>query len=152
MTNCREWKTANYDEPRHEYSDHVGVARLIATTTLVPDARMKAINWSAITQDVERQVLDLAREIVGKYVDEASGDVKAFLENSKDSLERWSILLAKGDLDSDEFQFLVQGQLDVAELHALKQAGLAKVKLDLFVKGVVNILTSVLASAAKGLV
>jgi hypothetical protein len=113
---------------------------------------MKVIDWSAITKDIERQVLDLAKEILGKYVSEASGDVKAFLTNSKDSLERWSMMLAKGDLDTDEFQFLIKGQLDVAELHALKQAGLAKVKLDLFVKGVVNILTSVIASAAKGLV
>jgi hypothetical protein len=144
-------KAVNCDEPWHKHSDHGSVDRF-TDPDVVSDAHMKSIDWSAITKDIERQVLDLAREIVGKYVDEASNDIKTFLENSKDSLERWSNLLAKGDLDRDEFQFLLKGQLDVAELHALKQAGLAKVKLDLFVKGVVKILTSVIASAAKGLV
>ena len=108
------------------------------------------IDWNQIVKDVEAQVLALAEEIFEQYAKEATADAKTFLVSSKDKLERWSRLLVNGELDKDEYQSLVKGQLDVAELHALKQAGLAQVRIDMFISGVIKILTSVVLSAARG--
>jgi len=110
------------------------------------------IDWNAIVKDVEAQVLALAEEILKEYAREAKLDVVNFLENSKQRLIKWGTMTATGELDKDEFQSLVRGQLDLAELHALKQTGLAQVRLDMFKNGVVKIVTSVVMIAAKGMV
>lgn len=41
-------------------------------------------------------------------------------------------LLAQGELTHDDFEWLVLGRKDVIELHALKQSGLALVRLERF--------------------
>jgi hypothetical protein len=47
-----------------------------------------------------------------------------------------------GKIDRDEFKSAVQGQLDVAEMRALKQAELAQVRIDIFASGVLDIVVS----------
>ncbi len=110
------------------------------------------INWNAILKDVEKQVAALAEKILKDYEKEAILDAKNFLENSKSSLVRWVSKLQKGEIDQDEFKSLVRGQLDVAELHAMKRAGLAEVKLDEFKNGVIQILISVALSMGGGMI
>jgi hypothetical protein len=68
--------------------------------------------------------------------------VKDWLEKSKSDLQRWVEELAREEIDRDEFQSLVEGQLDVAEMQALKQAGLAAVQIESFVNGVVDIVVN----------
>lgn len=72
----------------------------------------------------------------------AVNDGRAFLEKSKADLERWTKMLAKGDLTRDDFKWLVIGKKDLAELVALKQKGLAKVALDRFVNGLIDTIIS----------
>lgn len=72
----------------------------------------------------------------------AVNDGRAFLEKSKADLERWTKMLAKGDLTRDDFKWLVIGKKDLAELVALKQKGLAKVALDRFVNGLIDTIVS----------
>ena len=50
-------------------------------------------------------------------------DGKAFLEKAKHDLERWTALLEGGQLTRDEFEWLVKGEKDLAELAALKPGG-----------------------------
>lgn len=68
--------------------------------------------------------------------------MKDWLEKSKSDLQRWVEELAREEIDRDEFQSLVEGQLDVAEMQALKQAGLAAVQIESFVNGVVDIVVN----------
>ncbi len=76
------------------------------------------------------------------YKTAAVKDGKAFLEKSKADLERWTKMLAKGELTRDDFEWLVVGKKDLAELEALKQKGLAKVALDRFVNGLIDTIVS----------
>ena len=76
------------------------------------------------------------------YKTAAVKDGKAFLEKSKTDLERWTKMLAKGELTRDDFEWLVVGKKDLAELVALKQKGLAKVALDRFVNGLIDTIVS----------
>jgi hypothetical protein len=64
--------------------------------------------------------------------DEAIQDGEDFLNRTQDDLERWTRLLEEGELSRDEFESLVRGQKDLAEMEALKQAGLAAAKADRF--------------------
>lgn len=76
------------------------------------------------------------------YKNAAVKDGRVFIEKSKADLERWTKMLAKGELTQDDFEWLMVGKKDLAELVALKQSGLAKVALDRFVNGLIDTIVS----------
>jgi len=89
-------------------------------------------NFDDFIQAVQEGVEELAKKTLKGFKDEALTDAKTFLESSQDDLQRWTKLLAQGELTQDDFEWLIMGRKDVAELHALKQSGLALVRLDRF--------------------
>jgi len=78
------------------------------------------------------EIVDLAKT----HLEEARGlavqDAEAFLDESKDDLKRWTHLMEAGTLSEADVKSLVRGKKDVAEMKALKQAGLAAVEIDRF--------------------
>ncbi len=108
---------------------------------------MANIDIGSIVRSVEDQSKALAEKLFKQYTHQAVSDVKDFLEGSKNDLKRWVEELARGDMDKDEFQSLVKGQADVAEMRALKQAGLAAVQIDTFTNGVLDIVVSAALAA-----
>ena len=108
---------------------------------------MANIDIGSIVRSVEDQSKALAEKLFKQYTHQTISDVKDFLERSKDDLKRWIEGLARGDMDKDEFQSLVKGQADVAEMRALKQAGLAAVQIDTFTNGVLDIVASAALAA-----
>jgi len=103
---------------------------------------MANIDINGLLRNVEEQTKALAEKQFKQYTQQAVGDVKDLLEKSKADLKRWVEELARGEMDKDEFESLVKGQLDVAEMRALKQAGLAEVQIESFVNGVVDIVVN----------
>lgn len=88
---------------------------------------------------IEEGIKELAKKTLKGFKEEAVSDTRDFLEASKDDLHRWTNLLAKGELSQDDFEWLVMGRKDVAELYALKRAGLALVRLDRFKNALLNL-------------
>jgi hypothetical protein len=105
------------------------------------------LNIDNILKNIEEQSRSLAEKLFKQYVQEALTDVRDFLRKSKANLERWAQELTRREIDKDEFKSLVQGQLDVAEMRALKQAGLAQVRIDIFTSGVLDIVVSTALAA-----
>jgi hypothetical protein len=103
---------------------------------------MANIDIGNILKSVEDQSKVLAEKLFKQYTHQALSDVRDFLEKSKDALRRWVEDLDRGDLDKDEFKSLIKGQADVAEMRALKQAGLAAVQIDTFTNGVLDIIVN----------
>jgi len=103
---------------------------------------MANIDIGNILKSVEDQSKVLAEKLFKQYTHQALSDVRDFLEKSKDALKRWVEDLVRGDIDKDEFESLIKGQADVAEMRALKQAGLAAVQIDTFTNGVLDIIVS----------
>ena len=103
---------------------------------------MAKIDIEALLRNVENQTKTLAQEQLKQYTSQAVADVKGLLEKSKADLQRWVEELARGDIDKDEFESLVQGQIDVAEMRALKQSGLAEAQIESFVNGVIDIVVN----------
>jgi hypothetical protein len=87
-----------------------------------------------ITQFAETSLKNLSQAAVS--------DGQAFLADTQEDLERWTKLLATGDLTEKDFTWLVASKKDSAEMLALKQKGLAKVAVDQFTSGLVDIIVS----------
>jgi hypothetical protein len=113
---------------------------------------MSKIDINALIRDVIAQSETLAETLLKDFKDKAISDVRQFLTDSQADLERWTGELAAGEITKDEFHDLVQGQIDVALLHGLKQSGLTQIEIDKFTNGVIDIVTSVAFSAAKSLI
>ncbi len=91
---------------------------------------------------LENELGEFAEYSWKTYRAAAIKDGKAFIEKSKADLERWINLLARGELSRDDFEWLIVGKKDLAELVALKQKGLAKVALDRFINGLIDTIVS----------
>ena len=84
-------------------------------------------------------VTQLVTKTFADHRDAAVKDASAFLEKTRVDLERWTKELGAGTLKKDDFEFLVNGKKDLAEMQALKQAGLALVRVDQFRKSVLDL-------------
>jgi hypothetical protein len=82
----------------------------------------------------------LAKENFDGFEDEAKEDADKFLEKSENDLRRWTKLLSQGDINEEDFSDLVSARKALAEMFALRQAGLALIKLEKFRKGFIDLL------------
>ncbi len=103
------------------------------------------IDWSLI----EQQVAELAIKIFKGYGEESLQELKIFREKTQDDLIGWLVDLSKGDITQKNFDNLVLGQRDLAEMQLLKRAGLLQVKIDEFTDGVLQIVIEVAKSSIK---
>lgn len=94
-----------------------------------------------ILDEIRAGVTTLAVATVGRYVNDAVADADEFLESTKGKLERWTTLLADGELTTEDFEWLVRSQAALAQMRALKQSGLALVRVDEFRSSLLNLVT-----------
>ncbi|MEN0082051.1 hypothetical protein [Flavobacterium lindanitolerans] len=87
--------------------------------------------------DIEKLLKQLKQELVtllgDKYKEfkpEIQKDITAFLDSSKEKLERWTLLLASSSITEEEFSWLLKSQQDLIALKALQGAGLSKIKMN----------------------
>ncbi|MDX2424253.1 MAG: hypothetical protein QNK43_16445 [Amphritea sp.] len=81
----------------------------------------------------------LAKEIFDGYEAQAKQDAEAFIDKAKADLKRWTKLLADGDINEEDFSDLVNAKKALAEMFALRQAGLSLIKLEKFRKGFISL-------------
>jgi hypothetical protein len=110
---------------------------------------MPETDFDRIVQQLKSSILNLAQATLKKYVKQATDDGNAFIDSSREKLERWTIQLAKGELKTDEFEWLVDSQKDLLAMTALKQAGLAQIRVDQFKAAVLNLVVDTVFSALK---
>ena len=88
--------------------------------------------FEAYFETLSTRIEGLAKSEIEDFFDLAVRDGKDFLEKTRGDLERWTMLLAKGEITKGDFEWLVKGKKDLATLEALKQKGLALARLDGF--------------------
>lgn len=76
----------------------------------------------------------------GKAVDIAITSGSAFFVRNAIQLADWKKQVLDGSMDEDDLRWLIQAKKDVVNLEALKAEGLAKVALDKFINGVVDVI------------
>ena len=87
-------------------------------------------------------LLTLGKDHAKEFADALMKDGEDFAEKTKDNLEKWGGQLASGDLSPTEFESLVKGQGDLLQMEALKQAGMAAIRVDKLKKGILDTIVS----------
>jgi len=82
---------------------------------------------------------NIGRDFLQGNVADARAIAEAFVTQSRDKLERWTRLLASGELTKDEFADLVRSQKDLAQINALTQAGIAVERAEQFRQKLTNL-------------
>jgi len=95
---------------------------------------------------IKNDLLDFTKENLEEYKDEILKDGKAFVEKTKEDLQRWTEGLATGALSKADFEFLLRGKKDLAKMEALKQLGLSKIRITKITNGIIDV---VVGSAIK---
>jgi hypothetical protein len=90
---------------------------------------------------LKNDLLDFAKENFEEYKEELVKDGVSFFEKTKSDVERWTEGLSSGALSPTDFEFLLKGKKDLAEMEALKQTGLAQVQLDKLTNGIIDVIT-----------
>lgn len=94
--------------------------------------------WEALKAGLE----ELIKTTLKDFAKQAKADTNGFLKKSRRDLERWTKLLAAKQLTEDDFQWLVLGKKDLAEMEALKQAGLVLIRIKRFQYAVLELVIS----------
>jgi hypothetical protein len=92
-----------------------------------------------IWKNIEQQTVTLAETLLKGYTDQAWKDSKTFLSQAENDIATWLQDLKNGDITQKNFESLVRGEHDLAQMTALKQIGLAKATIDTFVNGFIQI-------------
>ncbi len=109
----------------------------------------QAIDFTNILDQLKTDIADLAKTTMKGYINDAKKDAQQFLLNMKDKLKRWTELLAKGDLTTDEFVWLLSSQKDLVEMSALKHAGVAAIRIDQFKSSLLNLIVDTVFDIVK---
>jgi hypothetical protein len=100
-------------------------------------------NFDDFVQNWKTAINSLIQESYSDFLKEAKSDAESFLSESESDLINWTKALANGQLSKDEFASLVQSNVSLLELTALKHAGLAQIRLDSFVDSLIKTTLSV---------
>ena len=104
------------------------------------------MEFGAILNEIKEQLTSLFGEKYENFGSESKKDIETFLAASKEKLERWTLLLATGNLTLDDFQWLVESQKDLVTLKALERAGVSKISLGHFKNNVIQTIFDVVAT------
>ena len=88
---------------------------------------------------LKNDLLDFAKINYEEYKDELLKDGTLFIEKAKADLERWTDGLASGALSKEDFEFLLKGKKDLAQMEALKQLGLSKIRITKITNGIIDV-------------
>ena len=107
------------------------------------------VDFADLFNHLKVQVVNFAGISLAKYENEAKKGALLFLNEIKDKLARWTLLLSDQQLTTDDFEWLVNSQKQLMEMHALSQAGLAAIRVDQFKNSVMNMVVDTVFSFVK---
>lgn len=97
-------------------------------------------NFNDFMLTLKNDLLDFAKENLEEYKDEIIKDGTLFFEKTKSDLERWTEGLSSGALSPADFEFLLKGKKDLAEMEALKQLGLSKIRITKITNSIIDVI------------
>lgn len=97
-------------------------------------------NFDDFKQAVQAGLKDLIGATIDDYADSAKLRANAFLADAQQDLEKWLQQLDDGELTADDFEFLVKGKAELGQINALLEIGAAKVAVDKFRAGFIQLL------------
>lgn len=107
------------------------------------------IDFTAIVKQLETGLAQLASTSVKEYTKDATNDGIKMLDSLKSDLQAWTLQLANGDISAKDLEYLVNSKNSLIQMDALKQAGLAAVRIDQFKISAIQLVTSTITSLIK---
>lgn len=102
------------------------------------------MNFEKLLKELEKTLIVIFTNKYKNATEEAKKDIELFIENSKEKIVRWGVLVEEGKLTTDDFTWLMKSQKDLFEFKTLQRAGISKLSLghlkNTVVKTAVNIL------------
>lgn len=108
-----------------------------------------AININELLQTIRDGISELAKESFSGFMEEAGSDAEIIFNELKGDVESWARQMESGELSMDDLTFLMKGKKDLMKIAALTQIGAAKIQMDKFKQGVVDIVVSSVTSVVK---
>ena len=100
-----------------------------------------------LVKDILGQCEDAAKAMAAKEAKAFISDATAFLNQTKDDLQKWATQLEQREIDAGDLEWLLDMKKDVAEMQALKRKGIAKIRLEELQTQMLSIVTSAISSA-----
>ena len=97
-------------------------------------------DFNKIFDNIKDQVGAEAQTDLKEFSDQGKQDAQAFLDQSRDRLEKWMQLLADKQIDEDEFGWLVESQKAAAQMAALRKANAESMQIEQFRDSVLQII------------
>ena len=104
-------------------------------------------DFTKLFDDLKSQLGTLAEQNLKEFGEQGKMDATALLEESRGQLEKWSQLLADGQIDEDEFRVLVESLKTSAEMEALRKASAGQQKIDNFRDSALNLIVKATITA-----
>ncbi len=105
------------------------------------------MDFEELLKQIKDELLKALGESYADYKTESKKDVEAFLEASKEKLERWTKLLANTELTVKDYEWLLKSQKDILVLKALYQAGITKQRLGHLKNKIIDTIVNVVVGA-----
>lgn len=107
------------------------------------------VDFNAILDQLKKGVTDLAQSTLKSYVSDAKTDAQNMLNAMQEKLKRWTGLLIDKKLTTEDFEWLVNSQKDLVVMAALKEAGLAAIRIEQFKASLLNLIVDTVFSMVK---
>jgi hypothetical protein len=107
-------------------------------------------NMTEVFTEIEQQIITLAETTVSNFKNQAISDGKNLVSTIKTDIARWTNLLSTGQIKISEFEFLVGTEKSLTAMISLEQAGLAQLRIQNYLNGVLNIVTDVVLKKVIG--
>ena len=83
-----------------------------------------------LLKELKAQLLALLEGSFNEFKPELQKEITFFLEQSKEKLVRWTLLLADKSITVDEYKWLIKSQKELLTLKALQTAGISKIRIN----------------------
>jgi hypothetical protein len=107
-------------------------------------------NMAEVFSDIEQQIITLAEVTVSNFKDQAISDAKNLVNTIKSDIIRWTNLLSTRQIKISEFEFLVGTEKSLTTMISLEQAGLAQLRIQNYLNGVLNVVIDVVLKKVIG--
>lgn len=101
---------------------------------------MAQVDFNLLIGTIKTGIADIAVKTVSNYLEDAKKDGQNLVDKIQENLVRWTQQLADGKLTTSDFEWLVFGQKDVVLMTALKEVGLAEIRIEQFKSSVLNLI------------
>lgn len=93
-----------------------------------------------LINDIKNSVVELVKEKYGKMSKDIEKEIDGFLEQTKEDLFRWTLLLEENKISAKEFELLITAQKDVFVINQLYKAGVSKISLGHFKNKILDVI------------